>query len=205
MSEGSADPFVVTTGNPNNKRQSKEHKKRVRSQAALKSWPERRKKTFERHGHTNPNLGGFVLERPPLVAGPSRPKLVTPPSTDTPDEEPLFEKCVRATDPSCNCVHCRTERRYRFGPSHGQVVRHAAALRGRKRAADGSVKAGTFENDLAMITPPSSPRTPSPLSVVKNSGKAEPFNCYPVEYLPWFDRVLHHSAGMPILTNNTIS
>lgn len=188
--------FVVTT-NPY-ERKSAAAKKRVRSVAALKSWPERRKKTFERHGQSNPNIGGFVLDKPDTAAGPSRPttKRRSPRSATTADEEDLFEKCTRSTDHACNCVHCRTERRYRFGPSQGQVIRHdafpqAATSRGSKRTADGNVKARPF--DMAMITPPSSPHSPSPLAMVNNSGKAEPFNCYPVEYLPWFDRILHHS------------
>ena len=198
--------FVVTT-NPN-ERKSAAHKKRVRSVAALKSWPERRKKTFERHSQSNPNIGGFVLDKPGSASGPSKP---TKPSRQRPkrppadviEEEDLFEKCVRATDPSCNCVHCRIERRYHYGPSQGKAFRdvalpYAGATRGTKRTADGSVKLHQFHGDVAMITPPSSPHSPSPLTVVNNSGKAEPFNCYPVEYHSWFDRILHHSAfSMP--------
>ena len=196
--------FVVTT-NPY-ERQSAAHKKRVRSVAALKSWPERRKKTFERHSQSHPNLGGFVLDKSEAVAGsskttPSTRKRSTPSSAylgEPADEEPLFEKCTRATDPSCRCLHCQTERRYRR--SHGQ---EPAALqivsqgppRGRKRTADGEVKTRAYSEGTAFITPPSSPNSPSPLAIVNNAGRAEPFSCYPVEYLPWFDRILHHSQS----------
>jgi hypothetical protein len=198
--------FVVTT-NPY-ERKSAAHKKRVRSVAALKSWPERRKKTFERHSQSNPNIGGFVLDKSGVVAGsskatPSTRKRSTPSSADLgeqADEEPLFEKCTRATDDSCNCLHCQTERRYRHShaeaPAALQVVSYRATPpRGRKRTADGKVKTRAFSEGTAFITPPSSPNSPSPLAIVNNTGRAEPFNCYPVEYHPWFDRILYHSGS----------
>lgn len=196
--------FVVTT-NPY-ERKSAAHKKRVRSAAALKSWPERRKKTFERHGQSNPNIGGFVLEKAESVSGPSRPnrptskRFITPPETEAAEEEPLFEKCVRTTDPTCNCVHCRMERRYHYGPSGHVILPYAGATRGKKRSADGTVIPLHRSGNAAMITPPSSPHSSSPLAIVNNSGKAEPFNCYPVEYLPWFDRILHHSGSWTSLS-----
>ena len=203
--------FVVTT-NPYD-RKSAANKKRVRSIAALKSWPERRKKTFERYdeaGHT----GGFVVDLPEATAGSSRPRTTSKakskapivPVTQTsseqesqPDEEPLFETCTRTIDENCNCIHCRSERQYRYGPSQGESTRHAAFLHGtvsqcRKRTADGELKTSVPEGDLAMLTPPSSP-SPSPLVIVNNEGRQEPFNCYPVPYRPWFDRILHHSKN----------
>ena len=199
--------FVVTT-NPY-ERKTAAHKKRVRSIAALKSWPERRKKTFERHGQTNPHLGGFVLELPEPAAGSSKPSLRKGRSSASSaepadDEDPLFEKCTRATNDFCSCVHCRAERRYRYGPSQGQTSGHVAlpyvdTSRGKKRSADGTVKTRTLSGDIALITPPSSPSSPGPLAMVNNAGRAEPFNCYPVDYLPWFDRVLHHSSFKPFL------
>lgn len=212
--------FVVST-NPTEAR-SKANKKRVRSVAALKSWPERRKKTFEGQDASS-SRGGFVLDRtivPPVAAEPSKPPAsrkrkhspdpgdvftrgaaiagpVEPPSWAPADEE-LFEKCTRSENPDCNCVHCRTERRFRFGPSQGETTRHVAfpagagpAERRLKRTADGRAKLPS--GDLAMVTPPTSPRpTPAPTAVVNNVGRSEPFGCYPVPYRPWFDRVLHH-------------
>ena len=205
--------FVVTT-NPYEKK-SAAHKKRVRSVAALKSWPERRKKTFERHGQSNPHIGGFVLDKPEPTVKPNRPtpststtSRSTPSFTDLKprvEEEPLFEKCTRATNDSCNCIHCRNERRYRYVPSEEQpgqrtVVPLQAAPQGRKRTADGNVKVQALSREVALITPPSSPHTPSPLAMVKNEGRQEPFNCYPVEYHPSFDRILYHSMLTAVLT-----
>lgn len=224
--EGSKFQFVVST-NPTDAR-SQANKKRVRSVAALKSWPERRKKTFEGQDASSSH-GGFVLDRSvsSTPAGPSRPAaslkrkhspepddplaratavagpLETPIPVDrAPADEELFEKCTRAWNPDCNCVHCRTERRYRFGPSQGETTRHVAfpagavaSGEGRKRTADGRMKLP--EGDLAMVTPPTSPgpppaAAPPPTAMVNNVGRAEPFACYPVPYRPWFDRILHH-------------
>lgn len=239
--------FVVST-NPAEAR-SKANQKRIRSVAALKSWPERRKKTFENQDASS-QRGGFVLDRTiatiPRAAGPSRPPapaaaslkrkhspepagenaflkavaLAGPLPTPWPTEEDLFERCIRAENPDCACVHCRTERRYRFGPSQGETTRHVAYPAGTgpgertlKRTADGRRKLPA--GDLAMITPPSSPGPAQvvvpPLSASINmAGRAEPFACYPVPYRPWFDRVLHHMLtifaprGWPALkiTNN---
>ena len=203
--------FVVTT-NPYDKK-SAANKKRVRSVAALKSWPERRKKTFDRHDQSA-HTGGFVLDIPAPAAGSSkqtsRPKPKgqapvdpvigsTSQSELQPNEEALFEKCTRTTDEYCNCVHCRSERRYRYGPSQGETTKHVAfphgaAPQSRKRTADGQLKTAEFKGDLAMLTPPTSP-SPSPLVIVNNVGRQEPFNCYPVPHQPWFDRILHHSMS----------
>ena len=222
--------FVIST-NPLEAR-SKANKKRVRSVAALKSWPERRKKTFEGQDASS-QRGGFVLDRS-VSSGPSRPPPgaslkrkhsperevdysedplakatavagpLEPPRGERegwpPADEELFEKCMRSRDPNCNCVHCRTERRYRFGPSQGETTRHVAFAPGaggsgtRKRTADGQTKLPA--GDLAMVTPPTSPEPvvapPPAASMVNNVGRAEPFGCYPVPYRPWFDEILHH-------------
>lgn len=206
--------FVVTT-NPSD-RKSAANKKRVRSVAALKSWPERRKRTFAHYDHSA-STGGFVLEDAGAGSGSSRRHATTKrkesstvasatstlASQSQANEEPLFEMCTRAVNDVCNCIHCRTEKRYRYGPSQGATTKHVAfphtvAPRGRKRTADGQLKGRVPKGDLAMLTPPSSP-SPSPLAIVKNEGRAEPFNCYPVPYRPWFDRILHHSMFNPLL------
>src|ERR1700753_3206146 len=58
--------FVVTT---NPLASSAANKKRVRSVAALKSWPERRKKTFaSTQSRISGNHGGFVLDLPESTA-----------------------------------------------------------------------------------------------------------------------------------------
>lgn len=57
--------FIVNTGNPNDA-SSKANKKRVRSVAALKSWPERRKKIFEQlESSTTGGQGAFLVESEP--------------------------------------------------------------------------------------------------------------------------------------------
>ena len=215
--------FVVTT-NPFDS-SSAANRKRVRSIAALKSWPERRKRTFEQSDQTTANQGGFVLDDSVTAAGPSnpcatkknrdaerpkpdassaaKPTQLTPQSSQHFEiqdaDEDLFEKCTRSVDANCKCVHCRTERRYLYGPSQGLATKHLAFPHGKKRTADGEVKPLALKGDLAMLTPPSSP-SPSPLAVVNNVGKAEPFNCYPVPYRPWVDCVLHHSTWVPFIT-----
>jgi hypothetical protein len=208
---------VVTT-NPYDK-SSVANKRRVRSVAALKSWPERRKRTFENLDSSSAK-GGFVLDPPESTpAGPSRPSTakrkrkaprlpITPDEVAVPreaDEEPLFEVCTRAFNDYCNCIHCRAERTYRFRQSDAapgaQRGGEATALtQNRKRTADGQLKSRAPGGDMAMLTPPESP-TPSPLVMVNNDGKAEPFNCYPVPYRPWFDRILHHSTDCHTLPN----
>lgn len=204
--------FVVTT---NPLASSAANKKRVRSVAALKSWPERRKKTFENSkGKSSGNQGEFVLDLLPPPHGPSLPpvlkKAKVEPSADLPqpnasaagfsdslalhrqrllDEEPLFEKCIRATSDLCNCSHCRAERRYLGYP------RQSKQLQGMKRTADGSIKVQPVTEDLARLTPPATPGS-SPLNVINNSSRNEPFNQYPVPYKPWFDYVLHHMMNV---------
>ncbi|KAK5172658.1 uncharacterized protein LTR77_002778 [Saxophila tyrrhenica] len=125
--------FVVTT-NPFD-RSTAANKRRVRSVAALRSWPERRKKTFENVDQTG-SQGGFVLDLPES----SRPKSAkrkrtiaetTTTTTSTAarelveprqdDEEPLFEACTRAKNEWCNCIHCQAERTYLFGRAEAKA------------------------------------------------------------------------------------
>lgn len=212
--------FLVTT-NPYDA-SSAANKKRVRSVAALKSWPERRKKTFEQHDQSA-RQGGFVLDLNAGTGEPAAPKskgkekkkdppqVVQPPSPISTelseprvqelDDDPLFEECTRASTGNCSCTHCRVEGRYRYGSSQGQSTQHVALPHGKKRMADGQLK--FTRRDLAMLTPPSSPN-PSPLALV-NVGRMEPFNCYPVNHKPVHDLVLHHSKSpeASIGTNET--
>ncbi|KAK3054960.1 hypothetical protein LTR09_004120 [Extremus antarcticus] len=183
--------FVITT-NPSD-RTSAANKRRVRSIAALKSWPERRKKTFD-NVQTGGSQGGFVLEPPGSSTAAKAPKSVkrkrkaTEISTTTGpaiqprqgDEAPLFE------------------RTYLFRPSkHNEAAASETEepeppTKSRKTIADGKTKQATVRaSGGVMLTPPASP-TPTPLAMVPNEGKAEPFACYPVPYRPWFDRILHH-------------
>lgn len=213
--------FVVTT-NPYD-RSSAANKRRVRSVAALRSWPERRKKTFENVDHSGAR-GGFVLDLPEPVVPPPRPvvrregsaskkrKAVEAAGPATEEEEPLFETCTRAFNDDCGCIHCRSERTYLRRqdstaalPSSAvdaRIVESGIPLQSRKRTADGEVKTRTTGPAIAaaagersvMLTPPASP-LPTPLPTINNEGRAEPFNCYPVPYRPWFDRILHHSES----------
>lgn len=207
---------MVTT-NPYD-RSSAANKRRVRSVAALRSWPERRKRTFE-NVDQSAATGGFVLDLPQAPSSEPAPAKRKRKATETeasPDarrqqpahdeldeEEPLFETCTRAFTDYCNCLHCRAERTYlsRRDPNVGSSSRSVEfsavvipAAPNKKRTADGEIKQKSSSEDGAMLTPPASP-PPSPLPCINNEGKAEPFNCYPVPYRPWFDRVLHHSKS----------
>jgi hypothetical protein len=201
--------FVVTT-NPYDK-SSVANKRRVRSVAALKSWPERRKKTFDNNPDSTGARGGFVLDPPePSTSRPTpakrKRKISELPTTSAQvqwvpqedDVEPLFEKCTRAFNDDCACIHCRSERSYLFRRPDATTFatrfgfEQYVPKRSLKRTADGQLKPRIPEGDLARITPPSSP-SPSPLEMMPNEGRAEPFNCYPVPYRPWFDQILSHS------------
>ncbi|KAK3706472.1 hypothetical protein LTR37_012682 [Vermiconidia calcicola] len=201
--QGEGLTFVVTT-NPSD-RSSAANKKRIRSLAALRSWPERRRKTFD-HLDQSGLRGGFVLNIDAPIAGSSWERVPKQKAGAAPtqgglssqhevclEEEPLFEKCTRASNECCSCIHCRSEKRYGYGPSQGDstlrvTIRRAAKTQTRKRTADGQLKPRATEPELVMAPPPA----PSPLTVVNNVGRAEPFSCYPVPYRPWFDRILHH-------------
>ncbi|PIB00107.1 hypothetical protein CB0940_03327 [Cercospora beticola] len=69
--------FIVTTSDPNSA-SNLANKKRVRSVAALKSWPERRKKIFEQLENAGGGRGAFVLDD----QGVARRKSKTPPQHD---------------------------------------------------------------------------------------------------------------------------
>ncbi|TKA64768.1 hypothetical protein B0A55_11314 [Friedmanniomyces simplex] len=130
--EGQELQFVVTT-NPG-QASTAANRKRVRSQAALKSWPERRKRNFEQleDASTGRGRGAFRVATP------------TPPA---------------------------------------RLQKKAQAQKQQPLPEPGS---GTIR-DLALISPPSSPEPARPFT-----GMADPFNCYPVPYKPWFDGILHH-------------
>lgn len=177
-----------------------ENKKRVRSVAALKSWPERRKRTFEQYEKSGEKPGAFLVEAPKPSSSktasklevqqprPRRPALPTPTesvaSTSSEvvslDAALVSEPCSREKTPDlpCQCIRCKLDK---YVPRR----RHAIP-RTRRRLNDGG---SAWRNDLAMLTPPSSPHPgPSPPA----SDMADPFNRYPVPYNPFYDRVLHH-------------
>lgn len=247
--------FIVNTGNPNDA-SSQANKKRVRSVAALKSWPERRKRIFEQL-ETSTAAGGsgsssgqsaFLVETDFVTTigsrstsftaghGPSSekkrtsshdtasststtvfvnepPRPVPPPAHKEPtyiglgagssialyhdalSRVPATKAAVEQVhlvhpDTPCQCKQCRSKRRIANTPLGALPSSQYVVPERRKRMADGSEKPMAFKGDMAMLTPPTSPG-PSP-----SRGRADPFNCYPVPYQPWFDHILHHSKFM---------
>ncbi|KAK5118665.1 hypothetical protein LTR85_008130 [Meristemomyces frigidus] len=200
--------FVVTT---NPFATSVADKKRVRSAAALKSWPDRRKRTFEQLEDSAKGQGSFSAvnaesgpfkrvkkknERPTLPAPNESSASSSTRSSDLsassetaveainaalPGSEIFVLPCIREKTPElpCRCWKCHPERsRALIQRWRREEVRfdHTAAAGGVKRP-----------GDLALLTPPSSPGPPPPVTDM-----ADPFNCYPVPYRSWFDGILHH-------------
>ncbi|KAI7218997.1 hypothetical protein KC333_g3250 [Hortaea werneckii] len=171
--------FVVTTSAS---KQTAEDKKKVRSAAALSSWPERRKRTFEQVDEGETGQGKFYLDtsyeaRQPQARKKSRAEkygrstAVPQPTGYTRDRNLDGSFRVDAVQPLCDPRRSFLNA-FRQGPqTYGLGVQG-----GLKRP-----------GDLALATPPA---TPGPSPCVTDM--ADPFNCYPVEYQPWFDRVLHH-------------
>ncbi|RMY53070.1 hypothetical protein D0865_05446 [Hortaea werneckii] len=198
--------FVVTTSAS---KQTAEDKKKVRSAAALSSWPERRKRTFEQVDEGESGQGKFYLDtsyeaRQPQARKKSRAEkngrstAVPQPTGYTRDGnldgsfrvdavQPLVRiggyelppsQCTRPTSPKvpCHCPQCDPKRSFLNAFRQGPQTYGLGVQGGLKRP-----------GDLALATPPA---TPGPSPCVTDM--ADPFNCYPVEYQPWFDRVLHH-------------
>lgn len=201
--------FVVST-NPHTS--SAADRKKVRSAAALKSWPDRRKRTFEQfrdHSRNQP-----TSQVPKEEPGPSRggektkQKQAVPiqvsnaaglqqaessSSADAieiihaslPSSDDFTQPCSRESTPElpCQCWKCQPERSRALMQTLTRQVRHEER-QVRQRTADGGFRRPA---DVALITPPSSPSPSPPVSEM-----ADPFNCYPVPYRPWFDGILHH-------------
>ncbi|WPH04332.1 Hypothetical protein R9X50_00722100 [Acrodontium crateriforme] len=186
---------------------SKANKKRVRSIAALKSWPERRKRTFEQLEGSGDNTT-FFLNPQEFATGPQsttaesrtrRKSLVktsdlqqtrrttrgsksaSSPTVEKGGKSAANPNCTKKTTPdvSCQCATC--EALYVI-----KNPRPIAKPRSRRQT-DGSIP--TISRDLALLTPPASPNN-SPLQIIGGSG--DPFGCYPVPKKPWFDGILHH-------------
>ncbi|KAK0778080.1 hypothetical protein LTR91_018644 [Friedmanniomyces endolithicus] len=205
--------FVVTT-NPG-EATTAANKKRVRSQAALQSWPERRRRNFEQLEGFSGGRGAFRVASPTPPARPkerkARPKKRQPlaesslgtlvaheharplptPAISTSSNDTLTIRssseeaeipCSREKTPDfpCQCWQCHPERCL------------AAQQSGKRTLVPHSGTTGTngdlgWHGDLALISPPSSPEPSRPFT-----GLADPYNCYPVPYKPWFDGILHH-------------
>ncbi|KAI6831056.1 hypothetical protein KC340_g6009 [Hortaea werneckii] len=175
--------FVVTTSAS---KQTAEDKKKVRSAAALSSWPERRKRIFEQVDEREAGQGKFYLDTSYRARQPSTTRkkaraeqtssgnAVSQPAGHARDgnlhgsfqvASGVVQPLVRKSDHWKSWVHGRAAETYGLGVQEGL-----------KRP-----------GDLALATPPATPGL-SPCV----TDMADPFNCYPVEYQPWFDRVLHH-------------
>ncbi|KAI7332005.1 hypothetical protein KC315_g4883 [Hortaea werneckii] len=203
--------FVVTTSAS---KQTAEDKKKVRSAAALSSWPERRKRIFEQVDEREAGQGKFYLDTSYRARQPSTTRkkaraeqtssgnAVSQPAGHARDGnlhgsfqvasgvvQPLVRKseyefpptqCIRPTSPKipCNCPKCDSKFSHWKSWVHGRAAETygLGVQEGLKRP-----------GDLALATPPATPGL-SPCV----TDMADPFNCYPVEYQPWFDRVLHH-------------
>ncbi|KAI7189034.1 hypothetical protein KC324_g6438 [Hortaea werneckii] len=171
--------FVVTTSAS---KQTAEDKKKVRSAAALSSWPERRKRTFEQVDEGETGQGKFYLDtsyeaRQPQARKKSRAEkndrstAVPQPIGYTRDGNLDGSFRVDAVQPPCD-------------PKRSLLTAYRQAPQTYGLGVKGGLKR---PGDLALATPPATPG-PSPCVTYM----ADPFNCYPVEYQPWFDRVLHH-------------
>ncbi|KAK5685705.1 hypothetical protein LTR17_027002 [Elasticomyces elasticus] len=204
--EGPELQFVVTTspGQSN----TAANRKRVRSQAPLQSWTERRKRNFEQLEDSRTGREAFrvvtpaVLSRPTSMAqalkqqAPAEPcpgtvialqhlRLLPTPAASTSNmvmlhtpfrSENAEVMCQRRKTPNlpCGCWQCLPERH--LAARH--VARRVFVPQSRKKARNRTMQ---LEGDLAMIGPPSSPE-----NAWRFTGMADPVDCYPVAYKPWF-------------------
>lgn len=277
--------FIVTTANPSDASSSKANKKRVRSVAALKSWPERRKKMFQDLESAGTGHGAFAIDQPvqePAINTEDQQVSVAPPTRKWPerrvknfqrteeintaraeflierpeqqaqwsqalptttvsgqggylstprvppgftDASPRFSTPygplpVRTTPPrdiqvkrnnsdenftpagssislyrskESQLLSARRAGRPQFGDAiaynfSDQNSRLSGESSKKKRMADGAEKDSLHGNGrMVLLTPPTSPQRDAA------RGRADPFNCYTVEWQPWFDQILHHS------------
>lgn len=205
--------FVVTT-NPN-EANTAANRKRVRSQAALKSWPERRKRTLEQ------------LEFEESGSGTSSTFLVRTPETDPATQ-------VADENPKKQNNQDRIESIIRFGRKPSISTHPTSSLRA--PSSSGAASAVSIADDSTPCTRTAHPDSPCscfrclperrvalshhdrPLKMPQSrkrradgtlkyvgdlamltpphsppsSGRTDPFNCYPVPYKPWMDSILHH-------------
>lgn len=248
-----AQDFIVTTSDPNSASNAA-NKKRVRSVAALKSWPERRKKIFDQlESSGSSGQGAFLLDDQPAAPSRRKPKSPpqpfrivqqqeTPPSAGSAPKRAKAHGPFRATPASSTAAYALNPDAQTFVPTTSSTVGdlsahldHAIEQKSigssielyrkfsanlplspdvhhiqttgatcqcstcqpqcgtavvpprRKRMADGSEKPmSTFTGEMALITPPTSPTAGA------SSHQMDPFNNYPVEYKPWYDKILYH-------------
>jgi hypothetical protein len=230
--------FIVTTTNP---KHDTDGRKRVRSVAAHKSWPGRRKKAFEQLESSGVTIRdesvttGRVAKRRISKVGPktwspndvvtaggdhdqasncsSSPELaiVTPSTTSVRDDgdtlgsfRALYNRLaaylprellsvsddhfINNDTACCWCAQCRNGGSW--SPSGSPVTATEEMMQllapiSPRRTAGKSVRNSRCVRRYMLVSPPRSP----------SGGRVDPFNCYPVQYLPWYDQILHHSKS----------
>lgn len=225
--EGVPDRFSFVVNTPKT-RGSSANKKRVRSIAALRSWPERRKKTSRQRDQEPAQVSSSAndsksdvdpLEPTTTEQGSQESKVqhvgldratayrTSDSSRETPrqiDEEPLFEKCVPTVNEFCGCTHCRSEDRHRRVLPQSQLTRPVPLSAGAESRSKKRKRASIdrtkqdYSTRDLAMLTPPSSPSPSPLAMTNSLSKNEPFNCYPVPTQPWFDRILHHSKHIHV-------
>lgn len=252
--------FIVTTSDGTDA-SAAANRRRVRSVAALKSWPERRRKTFQNGETVGPgHQSTFLVEEstprkqvkphpaqwqddvqrtnftPSLspaasyaasspgpssaqdvsedakgqrkrVAFDNDPHVNKPESEDAIIEIPRLSPALSAhgdhlsgstileerPDTPCRCQIC--ERRRMGLPTSEPSSAYPVALVPIRRRMAGFIEPSLIApgGDVSLITPPA---TPDPVLRGISSGRADPFNQYPVPYQPWFDGILHHMLNI---------
>lgn len=191
--------FVVST-NPLAKNDA--DRRRVRAQAAMQSWPQRRRREFERltqHVPDAVNAGSVpALEpirtrnntsqtrarrrrkaEPPQALSPSDRERAVPPA--------LLERATASSDDRILRAHAprdelASDRSLRI--AHQEAARHVLVPR---RSTSGHSDGSGWEGDLAMI---SAPPTPDPQLLLGSA--INPFAQYPIPWRPWFNELVHH-------------
>lgn len=202
--------FIVTTFDPNDKASSRANRKRVRSVAALKSWPERRKKMF----------GGGLEEE---VRGKGWGMLSICDSGEEGRKRKKktiigeIESCVGAGDDDdgrndddddvgeYDYVDCTAEvpcDSSSSSSSKAVMVLSGKKKERKKRSTDVGSSSKKKKRNMnsattVLLTPPRSPPPPPHPHPTRDlaRGRADPFNSYssiPI-WQPWFRQILHYS------------
>ncbi|KAK4580432.1 hypothetical protein LTR86_000635 [Recurvomyces mirabilis] len=206
---------VATSSNPNNGT-SAINRRRIRSQAATKSWPGRRRRNFEQLDELNRSVkrpapprktGDAKVQKRAAKAGSSTKagtEQLTESTTYAQSSEELSRpRLSRSSTLSAGSLTSVTTVDETFGP----VTPHTRpstpckcpqcwpdqSLSVQEQIRDivkhGHKRKAEDEIQWEGITLPVSPLR---LPAAPYSGMADPYNCAPVPSKPWFDNVLHH-------------
>ncbi|KAK5709480.1 hypothetical protein LTR17_019755 [Elasticomyces elasticus] len=188
--EGPELQFVVTTspGQSN----TAANRKRVRSEAPLQSWTERRKRNFEQLEDSRTGREAFRVVTPAVLARPTSMAQALEqqapaepcPGTVIALQHPRLLPTPAASTSNMVMLHTpfRCENAEVMSAQH--VARRVFVPQSRKKARNRTMQ---WEGDLAMIDPPSSPE-----NAWRFTGMADPFDCYPVPCKPWFGGMSQH-------------